>query len=117
MQCQDSYRNGFRAKQTIVKRSNSVRPEDFPLGSTESRAAVRGMLEQTRDAPTLEEVLEGHWGEESEELTAEDYERKADELGKTARLGDTLAQRIIGAYKRMARYLREEREVPRVPER
>ena len=44
-------------------------------------------------------------------LTAPDCESKAERLAKTARLGDQVAQRVIEAYKQMARHLRE-REIP-----
>ena len=93
--------------------SNGLRPEDFPLGSLESRAAARALVETKIKArqPGLAEILAGARRKiidgTQPKPTAEDYIAKAERLAKTARAGDDFAQRMIEAYRRMAQYLRD----------
>jgi hypothetical protein len=78
-------------------------PEAFPLGSQESRAAARAMLETNKKEPKLDimEILrEGRrrmaarlWRPRS----AEEYTQEAERLRKTARPGDELARQLIHA--------------------
>lgn len=115
MRFQAHCRNGSQNK---MKKPNSnpqdlLRPEEFPLGSEQSRAAARTMLEG-KEEPEIDlaarmqqarfRTLEGTL----RKPTPEECAQRANRLRKAARCGDTLAQRLIAADERMVRLEREE---------
>lgn len=104
MPAKESYLNGFpKMKPSNSNPESELRPEDYPLGSQESRAAARAVLEATKQPKTLEEVLL----EARPPMSAQDYIEKAERLAETARPGDKLTAGVIAACKRMAQYARE----------
>lgn len=108
-----------------------MRPEDFPLGSLESRAAARAVLEAKKaEASPLDGLAEIiHQGREQAaqrlleglplrpKLSAHEWTEKAESLAKTARLGDKFAADLIDTYKRMARAAQEDEDRAKAPER
>ena len=92
---------------------DAFHPEEFPLNSLESRVAARALLQRksTASARGLAEVLGEARRRRLEGTeprpTADDYIEKAERLAKRASPDNQLAQRMIAAYNRMARYLRE----------
>jgi hypothetical protein len=105
-----------------MKSSNSaLRPEDFPLGSLESRAAARAILEAKKTEPMtreewgamLVETLQQARKEEPSPppKSAQDWLKEAESLRQCwrARLpGDKLAEVLIAACERMARFEQED---------
>lgn len=109
-----------------MKPSNSnpeaePRPEDFPLGSEQSRAAARALLEGAKPQPANDLaalLIEGRRRMREGLLpeSAQHYIEKAAQLRKTARPGDEMAQRLIDAYERMARFRREQEAEANAPD-
>jgi hypothetical protein len=103
-----------------MKPSNSKpeaapRPEDFLLGSEQSRAAARALLEAAKPQPAndiatrlIEARKRGRERPPEPPMTAKDCLEMAERLRKTARPGDEQAQRVIRLYERRARFMREE---------
>lgn len=106
-----SCQSGFPKMPRSSKDSkDAFHPEEFPLNSLESRVAARALLQNksTVSARGLAEIL-GETRrkrlEGSEPMpTAEDYIEKAERLAKTASPDNQVAQRMIAAYKRIARH-------------